>query len=132
MIRRRSVLLAAVAGLATRAGRAQDQGGVTRAHGLSMLGKPALPPDFPYFPYVNPDAPKGGEVALSAVGSFDSFNPYIIRGNAPGDMGRIYDALLIASADEAATTYGHLAQDHRDPGRPHVGRVRASARGAVP
>ncbi len=110
MIRRRSVLLAAVAGLATRAGRAQDQGGVTRAHGLSMLGKPALPPDFPNFPYVNPDAPKGGEVALSAVGSFDSFNPYIIRGNAPGDMGRIYDALLIASADEAATTYGHLAQ----------------------
>src|SRR5437763_1814903 len=110
MIRRRSVLLAAMAGLAARTGRAEEEQAVTRAHGLSMLGTPALPPDFPHFPYVNPDAPKGGEIALSAVGSFDSFNPYIIRGTAPSDMGRIYDALLVASADEAATTYGHLAQ----------------------
>lgn len=126
MLRRRSVLLAALAGAATgaplgRTARADDPPAphgaepasadpVTRAHGLSMLGDPALPADFRYFPYVNPDAPKGGEVALSAVGTFDSFNPYIIRGTAPSDIGRIYDALLIASSDEAATTYGHLAQ----------------------
>src|SRR5690349_2281358 len=109
MIGRRSVLLAGLASLGARRLRAEDEA-VTRAHGISMLGTPALPPDFPYFPYVNPDAPKGGEVVLSSVGTFDSFNPYIIRGNAPTDIGRIYDALLIASADEAATTYGHLAQ----------------------
>src|SRR5271166_2093263 len=117
MIGRRSVLIGALAGVSARVARADDppaespagDQAVTRTHGLSMLGTPALPPDFPYFPYVNPEAPKGGEVALSAVGSFDSFNPYIIRGNAPGDIGRIYDALLIASADEASTTYGHLA-----------------------
>jgi microcin C transport system substrate-binding protein len=95
--------------VAARVARTEEPA-VTRTHGLSMLGTPALPPDFPYFPYVNPDAPKGGEVALSAVGTFDSFNPYIIRGTAPGDIGRLFDALLIASADEANTTYGHLAQ----------------------
>ncbi len=119
MLRRRSVLLAALAGVSARSGAARSDeppavsaggGAVTRAHGLSMLGTPALPPDFAHFPYANPDAPKGGEVALSAVGTFDSFNPYIIRGNAPNEIGRTYDALLIASADEAATTYGHLAE----------------------
>ena len=114
MISRRTALLAAIAGLAARGSRAEDRAAgetaVSRTHGLSMLGKPALPPDFPHFPYVNPDAPKGGEVALSAVGTFDSFNPYIIRGTPPTDIGRVYDALLIASADEASTTYGHLAQ----------------------
>ena len=141
MLRRRSVLLAALAGVSARGGiaRADDPpapaksgDAVSRTHGLSMLGRPALPPDFPNFPYANPDAPKGGEVALSVVGTFDSFNPYIIRGNAPSDIGRIYDALLIASADEAATTYGHLAEVDRAAGRPDVGRVRASAAGAVP
>jgi microcin C transport system substrate-binding protein len=110
-----------MAGLASRFAwaeqqAAQNRGAVTRTHGLSMLGKPALPPDFPHFPYLNPDAPKGGEVALSAVGTFDSFNGYIIRGNAPADIGRVYDALLIASADEASTTYGHLAHTIEIPG----------------
>jgi microcin C transport system substrate-binding protein len=114
MITRRTALLTAMAGFAVRASRAEEraagEAGVTRTHGLSMLGKPALPADFPYFPYVNPEAPKGGEVALSSVGTFDSFNSYIIRGTAPTDIGRVYDALLIASSDEASTTYGHLAQ----------------------
>lgn len=89
--------------------RAEDAR-VTRSHALSMLGRPALPPDFPYFPYVNPNAPKGGEVALSALGSFDDFNRFIVRGTAAADIGRVYDTLLVGSADEAATAYGHLAQ----------------------
>ncbi|MBV9654522.1 MAG: ABC transporter substrate-binding protein [Acetobacteraceae bacterium] len=119
MLQRRTVLLAALAGVSARSRYARADegspptatpGGAVRTHGLSMLGEPALPPDFAHFPYANPNAPKGGEVALSAVGTFDSFNPYIIRGTAPADIGRIYDALLIASADEAATTYGHLAE----------------------
>lgn len=118
IVSRRSALLGALAGATVRpavvwsADAPPAAGGdkVLRTHGLSMLGEPALPPDFTHFPYANPDAPKGGEVALSAVGTFDSFNSYIIRGTAPTDIGRIYDALLIASADEAATTYGHLAE----------------------
>jgi len=57
-------------------------GTATRSHALTILGTPALPADFPYFPYVNPQAPKGGEAVFAMVGSFDGFNPYILRGNA--------------------------------------------------
>ncbi|MCW3477499.1 extracellular solute-binding protein [Limobrevibacterium gyesilva] len=88
---------------------AQDQA-VNRVHGLSLMGKPALPPGFTHFPYVNPDAPKGGEVALSAVGTFDSFNPFIVRGTAAADVSRVWDTLLRPNADEAEGAYGHLAE----------------------
>ncbi|MBV8589661.1 MAG: ABC transporter substrate-binding protein [Acetobacteraceae bacterium] len=99
----------------------------TRTHGITVLGTPALPPDFKYFPYVNPDAPKGGEVAVAAIGSFDNFNPFILRGFAafgltgpwvvmPGgasagsSIGHVWESLLAPSADEIATAYGHIAQ----------------------
>jgi microcin C transport system substrate-binding protein len=99
----------------------------TRSHAISILGTPALPADFPYFPYVNPNAPKGGEVVLAEVGSFDGFNPYILGGNAAQGMGAIWqrdvggtaagtagghvwESLLVGSADEIATAYGHLAE----------------------
>jgi microcin C transport system substrate-binding protein len=81
-----------------------------RTYGISLLGAPSLPPDFKYFPYVNPDAPKGGEVALSTIGTFDSFNPFIIRGTAASDVWRVWDTLTMANADEAETEYGLLAQ----------------------
>jgi microcin C transport system substrate-binding protein len=80
-----------------------------RSHGISLLGKPSLPPDFKYFPFVNPDAPKGGEVALSAIGTFDSFNPFIVRGTPALDAFRVWDTLMKPNADEAQTEYGLLA-----------------------
>ncbi len=100
---------------------------MTRSSAVAILAKPALPPDFPYFPYVNPNAPKGGEVTLASIGTFDSFNPFILRGTAthglvspwvvlPGgsgsgsSVGHVWESLLTSSADEAATGYGHLAQ----------------------
>jgi microcin C transport system substrate-binding protein len=103
-----------------------DDGQVTRSHAIAVLGKPALPPDFPYFPYVNPNAPKGGEVTLSSVGTYDSFNPFILRGTStrgmvspwvilPGgsgsgsSVGHVWESLLTSSADEISTGYGHLA-----------------------
>ena len=67
-----------------------DDGPVTRSHAIAVLGKPALPPDFPYFPYVNPNAPKGGEVTLSSVGTYDSFNPFILRGTSTREIGRAH------------------------------------------
>ncbi|MDT7952179.1 MAG: extracellular solute-binding protein [Acetobacteraceae bacterium] len=99
----------------------------TRSHALTILGTPSLPADFPYFPYINPQAPKGGEITFAMVGSFDGFNPYILRGNAaiglgaswqPGvggtssgtAGGHVWESLLIPSADEVATAYGHLAE----------------------
>ena len=104
-----------------------DDSTVTRSHAIAVLGTPALPADFPYFPYVNPDAPKGGEVTLASIGTFDSFNPFIMRGTAavgmtstwvvlPGGsgsgsvIGHVWECLLASSADEIATGYGHLAK----------------------
>jgi microcin C transport system substrate-binding protein len=81
-----------------------------RTYGLSLLGDPSLPPDFKYFPYVNPDAPKGGDVALGSIGTFDSFNPFIVRGTAASDVLRVWDTLLKPNADEAETEYGLLAK----------------------
>ncbi len=82
----------------------------TTSHAVSIYGTPALPAGFAHFPYANPDAPKGGDVALAAVGSFDSFNPFIVRGNSAAGVMGIWDTLLRANADEADAAYGHLAE----------------------
>lgn len=52
-------------------------------HGLTLYGEPKLPADFPYYPYANPDAPKGGTMVRSAIGTFDSFNAFSFKGNKP-------------------------------------------------
>jgi microcin C transport system substrate-binding protein len=100
---------------------------VTKTNSIAVLGKPALPPDFPYFPYIDPNAPKGGTVRLASGGTFDNFNPFILRGTAPLGMvgswvilpggsgsgstvGHVWESLLTSSADEGDAAYGHLAQ----------------------
>ncbi|MEN0074974.1 MAG: extracellular solute-binding protein [Paracraurococcus sp.] len=106
-----SLGLALPALLAGRAGAAAPAGpdGSRRLHALSLLGDPALPADFPHWPWVDPAAPKGGEIALTALGSFDSFNQYILRGTAAVGLANLYDTLLKESSDEASTEYAHLA-----------------------
>ncbi len=81
------------------------------SYAFSVRGKPALPADFAHFPYVNPAAPKGGSVTLAALGSFDSFNPFILRGTPASGIERVWDTLLRPSADEVLTAYGHVARD---------------------
>ena len=51
-------------------------------HAIAMLGEPALAPDFRSLPYANPDAPQGGTLRQAIVGTFDSLNPFIVKGNA--------------------------------------------------
>ena len=88
-------------------------------YALSLAGGVALPADFSHFPAANPDAPKGGGVALAAVGSFDSLNPFIVRGSPATGIGQVWQTLMVSNPDEAATAYGELAQsvdvagDHR-------------------
>ena len=82
----------------------------TRTHALSLLGEPALPADYTHFPYVNPDAPKGGEVALGAIGTFDSFNPFIIRGTPAAGVSMLWETLLKPNVDEASTEYANVAE----------------------
>ena len=79
-------------------------------YGLSLLGKLQLAPDFTHFPAANPDAPKGGNVTLAAIGSFDSLNPFIIRGSPAGSVARVWDTLLADNPDEPSAGYAHLAQ----------------------
>jgi microcin C transport system substrate-binding protein len=81
-----------------------------RTHALSLLGEPALPRGFPHWPWVNPDAPKGGEVAMTALGSFDSFNAQILRGTPAVGLANLYDTLLQESSDESSAEYAHLAE----------------------
>jgi len=79
-------------------------------HALAMHGSPKYGPEFTHFDYVNPDAPKGGNVRLASIGSFDTLNPFIIKGDAAAGIGGLYDSLTMSSADEPFTRYGLLAE----------------------
>ncbi|MGI9423554.1 MAG: extracellular solute-binding protein [Hyphomicrobiaceae bacterium] len=80
-------------------------------HGIAMHGFPKLEQDFTAFPYVNQAAPKGGTLVLGTVGTFDSLNPFIVKGVAPPNVRTyVYESLLARSADEPFTLYGHIAQ----------------------
>lgn len=80
-------------------------------HGIAMHGTPALPPDFKHFPYVNPDAPKGGRLRMGVLGTFDSLNPFIIKGVTPSGIREyVYESLMARSQDEPFTLYGLIAE----------------------
>jgi peptide/nickel transport system substrate-binding protein len=82
-----------------------------RVHGIAMHGTPALPADFPHFRYVNPAAPSGGRLRLGQLGSFDSLNPFIIKGvSVVGVREYVYESLLARSLDEPFSLYGHVAE----------------------
>ena len=83
---------------------------VLRAHAISMFDSetPRYPAGFRHFDYVNPDAPKGGSLRLASQGSFDSFHPFVPKGNAVS-TGAV-ETLLVTSADEPFTGYGLIAE----------------------
>lgn len=81
------------------------------SHGYSMYGDLQYGPDFTHFDYVNPEAPKGGQIRLGSVGTFDSLNPHILKGIAPPRMAAlIYDTLLGRADDEVSAEYALLAE----------------------
>ena len=80
------------------------------AHGFSLAGRLALPAGFDHFQYANPAAPKGGDITFGAEGSFDSLHPFVLKGVAARDVGRIYETLLVESAEEPSTSYGRIAR----------------------
>lgn len=92
---------------------------VATVHGLSLYDSPELPADFAYFPHVNPQAPSGGSITHTAVGgSFDSTNPFIIRGTPATGIAQIYDTLMASNPGEPFSLYGLLAEGVRlDPER---------------
>ncbi|MBN4083140.1 ABC transporter substrate-binding protein, partial [bacterium AH-315-B06] len=80
-----------------------------------MHGDLKYPADFHHFDYVNPDAPKGGEVRRSARGGFDTFNPYVIKGRSAAGIGFLFQTLMVSSADEPFSQYGLLAESVEVP-----------------
>lgn len=85
------------------------------AHGYALWGQLKYPPGFAHFDYVNPQAPKGGELRLVSnlrVSTFDKYNPFTLRGNAPAYLSALmFDSLLAGSLDETGSGYGLLAED---------------------
>ncbi|MBT5872389.1 MAG: ABC transporter substrate-binding protein [Candidatus Latescibacteria bacterium] len=88
---------------------------VLKSHALSLHGDVKYGPQFTHFDYVNPDAPKGGTARMADLGTFDSLNPYILKGVPAGGLGLIYSSLLVPSRDEANTEYGELVESIEMP-----------------
>ena len=84
--------------------------------GLAMHGEPREAEGFQHFPYVNPDAPKGGRAVFAVQGSFDSLNPLIVKGApAEGMRDYIYESLLARAHDEPFSLYGLIAEKVETP-----------------
>ena len=82
-----------------------DQPAVTTSRGISPFGDLKYPQDFKHLDYVNPEAPKGGEISEWAFGAFDSMNPYSERGRAAGLASMLYESLLTNVADDGRGLY---------------------------
>lgn len=94
------------------AGAASPLGAEPR-HGLSIFGDLKYPADFKHFDYVNPDAPKGGtasQIGTAGLTTFDSFNSFILKGDAAQGMELVFDSLMARALDEPDAVYGLVAE----------------------
>lgn len=104
------------------------------AHGYALWGNLKYPEGFAHFDYVNPQAPKGGELRLVSnlrTSTFDKYNPFTLRGTAPAYLSALmFESLLIGSLDETASGYGLLAEsvDVAPDGLSATFRLRREAR----
>ena len=88
---------------------------VITAHGISTFGELKYSADFEHLDYVNPDAPKGGEISMWGFGSFDSMHPYSTKGRAGQYSSIFYESLLEGSSDEPDSVYGLVAESMEYP-----------------
>ena len=79
-------------------------------YGLSLFGSLKYGPNFTHFDYADPQAPKGGSLALPAIGTFDTLNPFVIKGVPADGLGRIFDTLTVPAEDEPGSQYGLVAE----------------------
>lgn len=103
------LLLTAIAFTAALATSAQANG-PSKSHGLSAFGDLKYGSAFKHFDYVNPDAPKGGTIRLAGIDSFDSLNPYILKGVPVAGIGLIHATLMERATDEPDALYGLVAE----------------------
>ena len=83
---------------------------ITKTHGFNFFGELKYPADYKHLDYVNPNAPKGGEISIWTMGTFDSFNPYTRKGRAGALASAPFESLLEGTSDEVGTSYGLLAE----------------------
>jgi microcin C transport system substrate-binding protein len=107
--------LAAALAASLLAAPARADDGITKSHGESTFGDLKYGADFAHFDYVNPDAPKGGTARYATIGTFDTLNPFQLKGNKAADLGRIFDSLMTPSYDEADSEYGLVAESVEIP-----------------
>ena len=89
-------------------------GWLCAAHAYAQFGDVKYPAGFHHFAWANPDAPKGGELALIPswrVAYFDKYNPFTLKGTPAPGIGLLFDSLLAGTLDEPTTAYGLLAED---------------------
>jgi len=90
-------------------------------YGMSIFGALKYGPDFQHFDYVNPAAPKGGELHMVSIDSFDSVNPFILKGVAADGLDATFESLMMASEDEPDSVYSLIARSvELDPERGFV------------
>ncbi len=82
----------------------------TPQHALALHGKPRYSAAFTHFDYVNPNAPKGGDLHLASIGTFDTLNPFTLKGVAADGAGLVFDTLMTRSLDEPFSQYGLIAE----------------------
>lgn len=85
------------------------------AHGIAMHGAPKYDAGFTHLDYANPDAPKGGTLRLAAIGTYDSFNRFVIKGRSAAGSHMLYETLLQRVWDEPFTLYGLIAESIETP-----------------
>jgi microcin C transport system substrate-binding protein len=83
---------------------------ITKTHGFNFFGELKYSADYKHLDYVNPNAPKGGEISIWTMGTFDSFNPYTRKGRAGALASAPFESLLEGTSDEVGTSYGLLAE----------------------
>jgi microcin C transport system substrate-binding protein len=109
MLRYPAAILLFAAALAAPCVQAQTPR-VISAASIAMRGEAKYKEGFAYFDYVNPDAPKGGSVTLAAVGTYDNFHRYALRGDTCAGHQYFYDTLMVASDDETDALYPLVAE----------------------
>ena len=80
------------------------------SHAIAMHGKPKYDETFNHLEYVNVNAVKGGSIVRSATGTYDTFNPFILKGTSASGIFSLFESLTTGSSDEAFTEYGLLAK----------------------
>nr|WP_024965104.1 extracellular solute-binding protein [Pantoea sp. IMH] len=88
---------------------------ITQSYAFAQLGEPKYAHGFTHYDYAAPEAPKGGSITLSAIGTYDNFNRFASRGNPGQGTDTLYDSLFTPSEDEPGSYYPLIAEFARYP-----------------